>query len=37
MVMPEYVDSTLNNAVQAKCFAICSDFVEIIKNKREAL
>lgn len=37
MVMPEYVDSTLNNAVSAKCFAICSDFVEVIKTKREVL
>jgi hypothetical protein len=35
MVMPEYVDKTLNNAVEAKCFAICSDFVEAIKTMRE--
>lgn len=37
MVMPEYVDATLNNAVQAKCFAICSDFVQDIKTKRESI
>lgn len=37
MVMPEHVDNTLNNAIEAKCFAICSDYVEIIKQKREQL
>lgn len=36
-VMPEHVDTTLNNAVQANCFAVCSDFVEVIKTKREVL
>jgi hypothetical protein len=34
MVMPEHVDTTLQNAVNANCFAICSDFVEKIKNER---
>lgn len=37
MVMPEYVDNTLNNAVEARCFAICSDFVQDIKTKRESI
>lgn len=35
MVMPEHVDMALNNAVQAKCFGVCSDFVKVIKTKRE--
>lgn len=35
MVMPEYVDKTLDNAVQADCFAICSDYVEKIREKRK--
>lgn len=34
MVMPEHKDQTLENAINAKCFAICSDFVEKIKNDR---
>jgi hypothetical protein len=37
LVMPEHVDATLNNAIQAKCFAICSDFVQDIKHKRESI
>jgi len=37
LVMPEHVDDTLNNAVQAKCFAICSDFVQDIKYRRESI
>lgn len=34
MVMPEYIDKTLNNAVNANCFAICSDYVERIREIR---
>lgn len=34
MVMPEHVDVSLNNAIQARCHAICSDFVTILKDKR---
>jgi hypothetical protein len=35
MVMPEHVDQTLNNAIQAKCFGICSDYVQTIEDKRK--
>jgi hypothetical protein len=31
MVMPEWNDPTLNNARQAQCFAVCSDFVSLLK------
>jgi hypothetical protein len=31
MVMPEYVDQTLENARNAKCYAICSDYVGQLK------
>ena len=31
MVMPEWEDTTLNNARQASCFAVCSDFVGLLK------
>jgi len=31
MVMPEYVDSTLNNTKNVQCFGICSDYVEQIR------
>lgn len=37
MVMPEHFDDTLNNTMNAKCFAICSDYVELIKSKRNDL
>lgn len=31
MVMPEWLDNTLNNARQARCFGVCSDFVAQLK------
>jgi hypothetical protein len=31
MVMPEWDDPTLNNARHAECFAVCSDFVSLLK------
>jgi hypothetical protein len=31
MVMPEYVDQTLENARNAKCYGICSDYVGQLK------
>jgi hypothetical protein len=31
MVMPEWQDSTLENAKHATCFAVCSDFVQLLK------
>jgi hypothetical protein len=31
MVLPEWQDSTLENAKRATCFAICSDFVQLLK------
>jgi hypothetical protein len=31
MVMPEWEDPTLNNARHARCFAVCSDFVGLLK------
>jgi hypothetical protein len=34
MVMPEYIDSTLNNVLDVKCIAICSDYVNKIKEMR---
>jgi hypothetical protein len=34
MVMPEHVDENLSNAIIANCYAICSDFVNIIKLGR---
>ena len=33
MVMPEYIDPTLDNTIGVKCFAICSDYVEQIKSR----
>lgn len=35
MVMPEHTDITLENTLQVKCYAICSDFVNKIKGKHE--
>ena len=35
MVMPEYIDQSLNNTIDVDCFAICSDYVKLIKQKRE--
>ena len=32
MVMPEYIDPELNN-IHNQCYAICSDWVEKIKNR----
>lgn len=37
MVMPEYVDPKMKNAMYAKCFAICSDYVDHIKKIRDML
>ena len=34
MVMPEYIDNTLQNTIGAKCVAICSDYVQKIKEMR---
>jgi hypothetical protein len=34
MVMPEHVDIELNTTLTADCYAICSDYVERIKNAR---
>ena len=31
MVMPEWDDPTLDNARHADCFAVCSDFVSLLK------
>ena len=33
MVMPEHVDTTLDLARQATCYAVCSDYVEILRNE----
>ena len=33
MVMPETVDSTLNNCKNAQCYAICSDYVKTLKDQ----
>jgi hypothetical protein len=35
MVMPESIDKTLSNTLDVNCLAICSDYVELIKQKRE--
>lgn len=32
MVMPEHVDKSLDTARNAKCYAVCSDYVELIKQ-----
>ena len=32
MVMPEYTDKTLNNTKNVQCYAICSDWVELLKQ-----
>jgi len=32
MVMPEHVDKSLETAHDAKCYAVCSDYVESIKQ-----
>lgn len=37
MVMPESVDPKMKNAIYAKCFAICSDYVDHIKKIRDML
>ena len=34
MVMPEYVDKSLENARTAECYGICSDYVEKIRIMR---
>lgn len=34
MVMPEHEDTTLTNAIEADCYAICSDYVKKIKEAR---
>ena len=34
MVMPEYIDKTFNNTLNVNCYAICSDYVEKIKELR---
>lgn len=34
MVMPEHVDQSLESAINAQCYAICSDYIEHIKNER---
>ena len=34
MVMPEHIDSTLQNTVDVKCYGICSDFIERIQEMR---
>ena len=34
MVMPEYIDNTLNNVLNVECMAICSDYVNKIKEIR---
>lgn len=34
MVMPEYVDLSLNNTAQVDCYGICSDYVENIIKLR---
>jgi hypothetical protein len=34
MVMPETVDYTLQSAVEAECFAICSDYILKIQSQR---
>lgn len=31
MVVPELVDPTLNNAKQAECYGICSDYVSVLR------
>jgi len=35
MVMPEYSDHTLENIRSVKCYAICSDFINKIKERNE--
>ena len=32
MVMPEYIDQTLENTKNVRCYGICSDYVERIKS-----
>lgn len=34
MVMPEHVDSSLESAIKAQCYGICSDHIEYIKDER---
>lgn len=34
MVMPEHIDPTLNNALHAECYGICSDYVNKLKQMR---
>ena len=31
MVMPEWNDKTLNNARSVTCYAVCSDYVSLLK------
>ena len=33
MVMPEWHDKTLNNAREARCYAVCSDYVSQLRNE----
>lgn len=34
MVMPEHVDQSLESAINSQCYAICSDYIQHIKNER---
>jgi len=34
MVMPEHIDDTLHNTIEVKCYGICSDFLETIRQLR---
>jgi len=34
MVMPEYIDKTVQNVLNVECLGICSDYVEKIKELR---
>lgn len=33
MVMPEYIDKTLSNVDNARCYGICSDYIKTIREK----
>jgi hypothetical protein len=37
MVMPEYFDKTLSHAFTANCKGICSDYVSLIRDKRDEI
>lgn len=34
MVMPEFIDSTLQNTINVQCYGICSDYVKQIQELR---